>query len=398
MQTKTIDQLPEIDVLTDGTEFPVRKDGTTYKTDFETIQGNISGRFNYLPFLVPNPANRNSLILKGGISLKGSTGETFYFTSDQIITGSTFVEGRDFYAVITNDGELLILNQADKIAAGSDIKVIGGCHTLCANAGTGMTYEMGEQVLPHPLNGFLAGDILPQSVWCLNHRPFSEPEGMFYVPDLDFWCDIYLGSGSGFNTKSAYQGAITRSRQYVDFVEDMICVKKELLNDSEFAAAAIGSNEMTAVAGANQAGATTGGAGGRIDTASRRMLSIYGGEEMCGSLWQYLRSTAAAGYEGSMYGQISRPGVAPITYGRFWSANGRTVSDSTGVNLMETSYAPQSGNKGSFYYMCAVLRAGGAWSNSPGCGSRARAASSARSNASSDGGGRGRSRAIHLAY
>jgi hypothetical protein len=58
----------------------------------------------------------------------------------------------------------------------------------------------------------------------------------------------------------------------VDFVEDQFCVKKELLDDGEFAAATLGSNEQTNVSGGNEAGATTGGAGGRSDTADDKRL------------------------------------------------------------------------------------------------------------------------------
>jgi hypothetical protein len=260
-----------------------------------------------------------------------------------------------------------------------DVFLIGGFHTLCVTVGTGLTYVIGGETKEHPLNGYVACDILPYSVWCLNHRPFSEPEGMVYIPSLDFWCDIYLQSGNGINTKSVYQGAITRSRQYVDFVEDQFCVKKELLDDGEFAAAMLGSNEQTAVLGAGEAGATSGGAGGRKDTANRRMISVYGVEEGCGSLWQWLRTTAAGGVDGAMYGQTAdNPSV---TYG--W------------LEPVKTSYGPygQSGGKGKLWGLVPALLAGGDWHDSPGCGSRARDAFSARSYSHSIVGGRGRSRA-----
>jgi hypothetical protein len=180
---------------------------------------------------------------------------------------------------------------------------------------------------------------------------------MVYIESLDFWCDIYLQSGTGTNTKSAYKGAITRNRQYVDFVEDQFCVRKELLDDGEFAAAALGSNEKTAVLGASETGATSGGAGGRKDTANRRMISIYGVEEGCGSIWQWLRSTSAAGGSG-------------------WFA--------------------QSGDKGDLYGNCYVLLAGGYWSDGANCGSRARSANASRAMAIAYVGGRGRSRAVRI--
>ena len=200
-----------------------------------------------------------------------------------------------------------------------------------------------------------------------------------YVPSLDFWCDIYLQSGSGTNTRSAYQGAITRNRQYVDLVEDQFCVKKELLDDGEFAAAMLGSNEQTSVAGSNEAGATSGGAGGRVDTAGRRMISIYGVEEGCGSVWQSLRTTAAGGADGAIYGQTADT----PTYG--W------------LTLTTSSHGPngQAGGKGSFSGLAGFLQAGGAWNSSTMSGSRSRHASNSRSYAAMHLGGRGRSHAVH---
>lgn len=39
----------------------------------------------------------------------------------------------------------------------------------------------------HTLSGYVAGDVLPASVWDLSHRPKSEPEGMAYIDGIDMW-------------------------------------------------------------------------------------------------------------------------------------------------------------------------------------------------------------------
>jgi hypothetical protein len=316
-------------------------------------------------------SGKRALVLKAGTKIEIGNGaytasaDTELDVESILDTGTALMNGKDYYVFVCKeaDGAFSVKVSLEKTApdgyAASDVKRIGGFHTLCVDAGTGMTYVFGGDTLDHPLNDYIAGDILPASVWCLNHRPHSEPEGMVYIDLLDFWCDIYLQSGSGANTKSAYQGAITRSRQYVDFVEDQFCVKKALLNDEEFAAAMLGSNEKTAVKNANEAGATSGGAGGRQSTANRRMLSIYGVEEGCGSLWQFLATTGAAGGSG-------------------WTT--------------------QSGGKGDYYGGCYVLLAGGDWGNGAYCGSRARAAAIARANANANVGGRGRSRPVRFAF
>lgn len=54
---------------------------------------------------------------------------------------------------------------------------IGGFHTLCADVGT---------IEDHLLSGYQAGDILPYSVWSLNHRPRCSPEGWFTIHGVVF--------------------------------------------------------------------------------------------------------------------------------------------------------------------------------------------------------------------
>ncbi|WP_375638827.1 MULTISPECIES: hypothetical protein [unclassified Bartonella] len=61
---------------------------------------------------------------------------------------------------------------------------------------------------------------MPNSVWCLNHRPRSSPEGMVYNLWHNIWVDIYLQSGTGENAKSAYGVPITTNRSYADHAFD----------------------------------------------------------------------------------------------------------------------------------------------------------------------------------
>jgi hypothetical protein len=347
-----------------------------------------------IPFLISS--DKRKLTVKAGTKIDlGSSDDVRVFIAETdteldvaaLLDTGTLANGKDYYIFLCPDSgsdetvfKVSLAKSAPQGFDVADVLLIGGFHTLCLDVGTGLTYVMGGETNDHPLNGYVSGDILPLSVWCLNHRPFSEPEGMVYIPILDFWCDIYLQSGSGANTKSVYQGAITRSRQYVDFVEDQFCVRKELLDDGEFSAAMLGSNEQTSCLGSSEVGATAGGAGGRRDTTNRRMISIYGVEEGCGSLWQWLRTTSAGGVEGSIHGQIDDT----PTYG--WLAP------------ITSNYGPygQSGGKGSFYGLAGAMLAGGDWGNAAGCGSRSRHATSARSHANASIGGRGRSRPMRF--
>jgi len=336
------------------------------------------------PFLIAS--GKRTLTLKAGTKI--NFGSEIFFPrqdieldlQDILDTGGSIANGKDYYLHLIRGGDNLDIRSTLTKAAPEGLspvnaKLIGGLHTLCIGVGNSLTYVEGGDTKPHPLCGYLAADILPHSVWCLNFRPYSEPEGMTYITALDFWCDIYLGTLVSGIIKSVYQGGMLRNTQYVDFVEHYFVQKKELLDDAEFAAAMLGSNEQTNILGSAFPGD---GAGGHLDTAGRRMISIYGVEDGCGLLWQWLRTTSAGGKVGTMYGQTA---TTP-TYGD--------------IAMTASACGPygQAGGKGSFWGLAGALLAGGAWSDAAGCGSRSRRASYSRSGANSSGGGRGRSRCI----
>lgn len=313
--------------------------------------------------------------------------------------------GRDFYVYLAPDTEGVKLVVSTLSTAPTDIdasytvnntRKIGQFHTLCADAGANLTatipadpgslavndYTLVKNVpedsdffdyynrkviavtsnavydtvtVEHVLKGFTAGQILPESVWCLSFRPNSKADGMVYDPETETAVDIYLQSGKGRNTKSVYGGTTTRSRQQENHQADMRAVGKLLISDSEFTSAALGSNEKTVIYGAAESSITT--TGGHVDTASRRMVSFIGAEDMCGSVWQWLRDVSAN--------------------------SGQNFTTYDGV-----------GNFGQTYGTSLALIAGGAWAYGASCGSRCRSALSARSAASAGIGGRGVSRVV----
>ncbi len=154
---------------------------------------------------------------------------------------------------------------------------IGGFHCLCVDVGT---------IADHSLSGYVAGDILPASVWDLLHRPHEDcsPEGMVYSSQARIWVDIYLQSGTGDNTASAYGATITDSRNWMDFTDDLGAVGKRMLKDREFQLIAAGSNEETNIQGSADPGTT----GGHVDTVGRRMISDIGCEDCAGVMYQWL--------------------------------------------------------------------------------------------------------------
>ena len=156
---------------------------------------------------------------------------------------------------------------------------IGGVHCLCADVGT---------IANHPLSGYVAGDVLPASLWDLRHRPVSAPEGMVYIEPLDLWADIYLNSWDGEKVVSEYgaviaDGTSARSYHWWRWAEEFNLLKKRLPHRWEFRELADGSPEAVNIQGSADPNTT----GGHTATNSQRIISKYGCEDCTGVLWQW---------------------------------------------------------------------------------------------------------------
>lgn len=190
--------------------------------------------------------------------------------------------GKDFYIYVCTPesgyAPIIKLSANSTIPTGytaNNSRKIGGFHCLCVAAGV---------IAGHALTGYLAGDILPASIWDLKHRPKSNPEGMVWSDAAQVWVDIYLVSGTGTSTASVYGGTISDNRNWMDFVDDTGAVKKRLMSDTEFQLIAAGSNEETNIASSADPVTT----GGHVDTTARRMISSVGCEDCCGAMHQWL--------------------------------------------------------------------------------------------------------------
>ena len=249
--------------------------------------------------------------------------------------------GRDIYLWMTPSGAVVI--SANSLCpAGFDFgtcRKIGGFHCLCADVGT---------IADHSLSGFVAGDILPQSMWDLIDRPTCSPAGMVKHPQLPWWCDIYLQSGTGKLTGSSYGDGFTVSRNWMDCIDDLAAVGKIMLSDKLFQTFAAGGNEETNVAGS----VSPITCGGHSDTAGRRMISDVGCEDCAGVVSQWIDE------QRSKISAIPDTGDPSFTW----------------VNI--------PGDKGRMFLQGeesdVAVRAGGAWDYGANCGSRARHAYSAR--------------------
>ena len=256
--------------------------------------------------------------------------------------------GKDFYVYATADGLILSANATYPTGyTAANSRKIGGFHCLCVAVGT---------ISGHPLSGFLAGDILPASVWDLQHRPQCSPEGMVWSEAAGIWVDIYLQSGTGTSTKSANGGTITDTRNWMDFVDDLGAVGKRLLDDGEFQKIAAGGNEETNIAGSADPGTTT----GHTDTAGRRMISNIGCEDCAGVVYQWLLDQSYRVGTGAAWNWYDLPGAKGSLY------NYSTAGDAD-----------------------VKLLAGGAWPNGAHCGSRCRVANAYRWHVASTVGARG---------
>ena len=287
-------------------------------------EGGITSTNRWLRFDFNDP-NHRSLIILGGTSFTiGENIVSIEETTSYNLSDFISEEGTDYYVFINADGRVV----ANTIRTPADgYMFIGQFHTLCNGVAANTTaicpmetgFPVGDELIImdydkntdldfynfykktvdainngtpysvvtvlHPLQGFNTGDILPESVCCLNFHPKCKNwDGMVYCNTLEKFVDIYLQSGTGRNTKSEFGAVHTVSRQWLNQQCDMQTVGKSLLTLSEFMEAAMGSNERTAISG----GGDRSTVGGHVDTANRRMISFIGCEECCGYLEHWL--------------------------------------------------------------------------------------------------------------
>lgn len=275
--------------------------------------------------------------------------DTTIMPSSILDSGSALQAGKDYYIYLVPDGAetkiLCSLNASYPSGfTAENSRKIGGFHTLCVNSGT---------LSNNIASGYAAGNIIPNSIWCLGFRPAGDTRGAAYIDVLDKWGHIYLQSGTGDNTTSAYGATITDTRYIQAHIEDMLAIGYCLPGDSEFTAMAWGSNQETNVNGSVDPVTT----GGHTDTKGRRMISTYFLEDCCGALWQWLSCASANG-------------------GNNWNEINYTGSD--------------------FYASCLVLRAGGHWASGAHCGWGSRDGGVGRSTLDDSSSARGLSQNIRL--
>lgn len=165
----------------------------------EAMQTLSASGQEYLQDLTPNQfikfSDRRRLTIAKNTFIKldvESTAQTLWYINPSDLEleaeslldeGATFQAGKAYNIFLvpnaSNTAAELKISLNSTAPAGytpGDTRRIGGFHTLCVDAGN-ITWHAN-----HPLSGFVAGDILPQSVWTLYHRPYASPNNCIYIP------------------------------------------------------------------------------------------------------------------------------------------------------------------------------------------------------------------------
>jgi len=161
----------------------------------------------------------------------------------------------------------------------------------------------------HGLEGYAQGDILPSSVWCLDHRPIASPEGLVWIPSVSVWAMIYSPTGTWPNLTWQYNGTVAHSLTLRKIRTAYMPLAFRLPNRCEFIGLAIGSNVNTTING----GADPSLTGGHSDAYGRRLVSSMGCEDCCGAHAQVLTDLTESGKNWFTGGKYNS-GVANIGY------------------------------------------------------------------------------------
>ena len=250
----------------------------------------------------------------------------------QYATGSNRA-GKDFYVYALDGSPYIKLSANSTFPSGyneNTSRKIGGFHCLCVSVGT---------ISGHTLSGYVAGDILPRSVWDRFNRSAGRQEGTV-LSRCGKWVDIYLPSVSGNTLVSVNNGTIadgTSSPAFHTYKFEQWFSRQGMstISQQEFFSVAEGSNQGTNIAGSSDPVTTT----GHVDTAGRRMISNEGVEDTCGVLWQWGRDTGGV--------------ITAAPWGNAYDANDDAITRG------QHDQAP---------YRCLL---GGMWANGVVCGVRA---------------------------
>ena len=280
--------------------------------------------------------------------------DTTVSTATDMDTG-TISNGKDYYIYACDDSGSLIfkISLAATYPSGftaDNSRKIGGFHTLCVAAGT---------ISGHPLTGYAANSILPQSVWDLKHRALNKNmsnAGLVYDDGSCAWELIYLGSDDGDGgIQSVYNATILDTIDWNNYGDKLIKVGMFLEDDLEFQSLARGSNEETNITGSADPVTT----GGHSDTAGRRMISDIGCEDCCGAMYQWLRDQSYKPPATPGWGWYNLPGSKGSLYNYGGATGDADVKLIAGLNWSLAAYCGSRGRYSNIYRWYSSAHIGG---------------------------------------
>ena len=305
--------------------------------------------------------------------------DTSFDLSEQMVEiagGEEFVPGKNFYLYIAPDGDTVKLvvslnstfpNDVNADYTANNTRKIAWFSSMCADCNDDLTGKLAAApgganvgdsylVVPcvddeflsfyrkkilavtvgtyfdlitvdHPLAGFKAGDITPESVWCLTFRPHAIGGASVNNPATGTFVDIYKTSGKGAETTSEFGGLVTHTRQWMNFQDDLLQTGRRMLKDEEFTSASIGSNVGTVAAADDADAYKVLHAGGHLDTTGRAMISFVGIWEACGAGWEDSIARDSYGYDmGGEDGQNTLGYGAAVYVTKFGGARNTAVA------------------------------------------------------------------------
>ncbi|WP_339860488.1 hypothetical protein [Thalassospira alkalitolerans] len=201
----------------------------------------------------------------------------------------TLVLGDDVYIYAVDDGDI----QA-KLVASKNADIPDGYTAVNSRKIGGFHYGRVRPVVNRYDTDYIPSvQIVPNSVWDLQHRPSCDPTGMVEITPGGFWADIYLNSeGGGIWPEnvpvSRYGQSLIRNNVYArsDFHLLLRNAGKRLPTVEEFLTYAEGApagenNNTFAWTATTNAGPTT---AGNVDKA----VSMFNVVDAVGNLWDYL--------------------------------------------------------------------------------------------------------------
>lgn len=328
VQPNSIKLRPMVQLVTSATEVSF----ADYEEQFTAALNNAIANLTatgqaYLKDLTPNRfiqfSNRRRVKIKGNTFLRldcPSQNKTLWYSNLNDVEieaetlldeGGTFQNGKAYNLFLVPnanyDGVELKVSLNSTAPTGytpGDTRRIGGWHTLCVAVGDTSSWAPN-----HKLNGWLAGDILPQSVWTYYHRPYASPNNTIYIPcGIPFWRTIYDHSGTLATTNFEFGGTITRNRSFYGHMQDMMHAGYILPTYEQAAISGFDCEPLKAIMGKAEASVTT--AGGHVNESNHRIVSSYGAEDCVGCTWKITTIGAIGGS-----GWSTDPSVGVHQYG-----------------------------------------------------------------------------------